>query len=448
MHRWRQVACALLLVFVAAALPGASSDVPAPIGETLLWRSPPVALAQAPGRAGLVVRYGDGRVESRCVDMAETQVSGLTVLQRSGLPLVVEQSGLGVGICKIGGEGCEPSTCVSASCRGYWAYFHLIDGAWRYSSLGASVYQVRAGAVEGWSFVTGGAVAPPVTSFGSVCPMPGAAATATGTQRPTDTPVPSAPLRAGAAPLPLALLTPLAVASPTAPPASAPRPDTPTPAVVLIGGPSAASAPPAPPTPPPILPSTTAAASSPTSVPAPAPASATAMGVSRIAAPTAITEGGSATANPTATIVTRAIDATPPSAQPPTATGSPALGAAAPAAAGPRARDIAVPGAQATSAAQPPPPVEPTPARAVVEGARALSAEGNTIALGATMNAPPPTATAATDAIRASETATDPARPFFALPRGPGGLQLGPGHLLVGAISLGLLGWLALARPR
>src|SRR5688500_12968698 len=95
-----RVTFALLLALTALALPAASIDLAPPTGATLLFRSPRVAEAQGgPNRAGVVVRFGDGRVESRCVDFAEAQVSGLAVLQRSGLPVVAEQSPMGAGVC-------------------------------------------------------------------------------------------------------------------------------------------------------------------------------------------------------------------------------------------------------------------------------------------------------------------------------------------------------------
>jgi hypothetical protein len=153
----------------------------------------PDLLAQTSNQAALVVRYGDGSTQTQCVEFSESQISGYELLTRSGLPLEVDASSGGASICSINGTGCPSSDCF-CQCKGggdcvYWSYWHLSGDAWQYSMVGASLYPVTEGAVEGWSWGEGSptnAISPPVVSFDDVC---GAAATATSIP-PTDTAVP------------------------------------------------------------------------------------------------------------------------------------------------------------------------------------------------------------------------------------------------------------------
>jgi hypothetical protein len=164
---------------------------------TDVWR----AQAQPPNRVGLVVTHGDGSTTTRCISFSEPDISGYDVLQRSGLDVVVAQSGgVGAAICAIEGEGCGATDCF-CQCQGnpciYWTYWHLNQGTWIYSSLGASSHRVRNGDVEGWRW--GGGDPPPVIPFDQICTAP-----PTDTPAPTPTPIPatSTPLPPTATPLP------------------------------------------------------------------------------------------------------------------------------------------------------------------------------------------------------------------------------------------------------
>ncbi len=152
-----------------------------------LW--PPAAGAQeGPHRAGLVIRYGDGTVESRCISFAEPSLSGAELLARAGLPVIINHnSGLGGAVCSIGGQGCAfPGQDCFCKCQGnaceYWAYYHWQDGRWIYSDVGASNYAVTDGALEGWSWGQGNFLSgtePPPMRFEDVC----ATSSATGIAR-------------------------------------------------------------------------------------------------------------------------------------------------------------------------------------------------------------------------------------------------------------------------
>ncbi|MGQ9490119.1 MAG: hypothetical protein ACUVR4_05460 [Anaerolineae bacterium] len=162
------------------------------LAAVLLWLSvapqlsPGAAAQSGPQRAGLVVRFGDGRVETRCITFDAAAISGVELLERSGLQIILDyNNGLGGAVCSIAGEGCAfPQEDCFCRCQGtecqYWAYYHGQDGRWLYSDLGASSYQVTDGALEGWSWGQGSFSAgtePPFIPFDEVCP-PAAAASA------------------------------------------------------------------------------------------------------------------------------------------------------------------------------------------------------------------------------------------------------------------------------
>ncbi|HMQ30887.1 MAG TPA: hypothetical protein PKD53_09170 [Chloroflexaceae bacterium] len=185
-------------------------------------------------RAGLVVQYGDGRVETACVAFDEPELDGLELLERSGLPVVVQAGGVGSAVCKIGPEGCdypaESCFCRREGARSiYWAFYTLDGGAWAYASLGATGVQARDGDVHGWAWGLGesgeGAV-PPVLDHAAVCGPPAAA--------------PSPPPPARATPPPAATAAPAGAApqaqAPTSPTGAPATIAAPTPAAPTEGG--------------------------------------------------------------------------------------------------------------------------------------------------------------------------------------------------------------------
>ena len=110
--------------------------------------------AQAPNQVGLVVQFGDGALVTRCIEFSEPGINGYDLLLRSGLSIAVSgDPTAGTALCNIEGEGCPASDCF-CECKGstciYWSYWHLVDGAWQYSSLGASGHMAAPGSVEGW----------------------------------------------------------------------------------------------------------------------------------------------------------------------------------------------------------------------------------------------------------------------------------------------------------
>jgi hypothetical protein len=160
-----------------------------------------VALTQAndPQRVGLVVVHGNGEVMKQCIEFSEDQITGYEVLERSGLDLNADvTSGMGATICRIDDEGCTyPAEDCFCQCQGspciFWSYWHLVDGAWQFSNLGATIYQVSDGDVEGWVWGAGsrgnGGSPPPLIPFDQIC-QPLSTDTPTPTDTPTHTPEP------------------------------------------------------------------------------------------------------------------------------------------------------------------------------------------------------------------------------------------------------------------
>ncbi len=157
-------------------------------------------------RAGLVVAYGNGSVETLCVSFEEPEIGGDELLDRSGVMPVFSFDG---SVCAIRDQGCPADDCFCAcpfpACE-YWSYFHLIDGEWQYSDIGAYSYGIVDGAVEGWAWGPGdftNGAEPPLIPFDEICPAiePTVSPTATTsytplphyTRTPTVTPSPPPP---------------------------------------------------------------------------------------------------------------------------------------------------------------------------------------------------------------------------------------------------------------
>jgi len=197
---------ALLLALVAATAAGAQ---PAEVGLA--------ARQEGENRAGLVIQNGDGAVQTACVRFDEPEISGLELLERSGIPIVAQVGAVGAAVCKIGPEGCdypaERCFCERDGPRSiYWA-FYLRDGEeWRYSAQSAGSVPVRDGDVQGWAWGLGesgvGAV-PPLIDLDTICPAPAA-------------PSPAEAEPGAATPAPTAATPPLSTAAALSPAAPTP----------------------------------------------------------------------------------------------------------------------------------------------------------------------------------------------------------------------------------
>lgn len=155
-------------------------------------------------RAGVVVQFGDGSMQTACVNLQSAdsnrdgKTTGEEVLRAAGFDVIAEVSALGPAICKVGPDGCnfpqehcfcECSLAPGSDCR-YWAYSRLEGGVWRTSGLGAGNTQVQPGDVEGWVWgygtVNQGAQ-PPLYSFDDICMLEAATPSSTASATPSAT---------------------------------------------------------------------------------------------------------------------------------------------------------------------------------------------------------------------------------------------------------------------
>lgn len=223
--------------------------------RTLLWAIVAIAVvlmaavpepgqAQGPHRAALVVDFGDGRVIVRLVEFAEESITGVELLQRSGLDVALLPGfGIGTALCAVEGVGCPPTpqecfcACRGTPCR-YWSYFQWREDGWVYSPVGAGDRRLRDGDADGWVWGDGktppgvasweeilaraavpspAPTSPPPSATPSPSPVP--TVLPSPTAPPADTPAPRTPASTGAVPsaLPTATALPTAVPSPAVP---------------------------------------------------------------------------------------------------------------------------------------------------------------------------------------------------------------------------------------
>lgn len=195
-----------------------------------------ISAAQTSSRAGLVVEFGDGSVKEFCISFNGDSLTGIELLERSGLDLRANYSPLGAAVCGIGEIGCPADdSCLKCQEPLYWAYWQLGDSGWVYSHTGAISRVVQNGDVDAW--VWGYGVEPRPASFDDVCsqnPAP------THTPKTTETPLPTSTRLATSTPIPTftsvpvmaATLTNTAIPSPTRSSDQKPS-QTPTPALIL-----------------------------------------------------------------------------------------------------------------------------------------------------------------------------------------------------------------------
>ena len=132
-----------------------------------------VALAtpgQAASRAGVVVAREGTPPRTVCVDLEPGTSDGLDLLRRSGLDLEVSASAQGTSVCRIDGDGCDPSDCFCAYPI-FWGYWTRAPGGdWTFSDVGASAREVNGGVLDAWVFGHDGGPAPEAElTFEEVC---------------------------------------------------------------------------------------------------------------------------------------------------------------------------------------------------------------------------------------------------------------------------------------
>lgn len=124
-------------------------------------------VAPATHRAGLAVFSGGDNVFTKCISFTVDSMTGLGLLQESGLAIETATNPTqGTAICKIGDVGDDPSNCFG-SMPDYWVYWDLGTNGWEYSPVGADRSQVVDGGAYAWSWGTGNP--PPVLTFQNIC---------------------------------------------------------------------------------------------------------------------------------------------------------------------------------------------------------------------------------------------------------------------------------------
>lgn len=146
---WRpsapQAALLALIVLVLCLDPGGRQQAAAQTSESI-------------NVAGIVVNFGDGRLTYALVPFEEDDISGVELLQRSGLDLLtIEFGAMGEGVCTIEQTGCDLSACRARLCQTgnpdspFWHYARQSSqGEWTLAPLGASSSIVEDGDVDGW----------------------------------------------------------------------------------------------------------------------------------------------------------------------------------------------------------------------------------------------------------------------------------------------------------
>ncbi|MGQ9599728.1 MAG: hypothetical protein ACUVWZ_09950 [Anaerolineae bacterium] len=120
--------------------------VPALLGRAMPIY-PPLALPVGQNLAGLVVDYGNGSIDMACIAFPEDQISGLDLLDRSGIPY---EYGGGF-VTKIGDVGC-PAADPWCAAPYYWSYWgwEPITSTWQFAMIGPAGSTVTDGEIEGW----------------------------------------------------------------------------------------------------------------------------------------------------------------------------------------------------------------------------------------------------------------------------------------------------------
>jgi hypothetical protein len=126
-----------------------------------------LGIAPISNRAGLAVFWGDNSLFTVCVSFTESSISGLDLLQRSGLALETATNPTqGIAVCKIKDVGDLSNDCFG-SMPDYWSLWSLGANGWEYSVIGADQSKVMDGSVDAWSWGTGNP--PELITFQNIC---------------------------------------------------------------------------------------------------------------------------------------------------------------------------------------------------------------------------------------------------------------------------------------
>lgn len=130
----------------------------------------PAPSPAANNRAGLVVVFGDGSVQTKCVPFSQASITGYELVQRSKIPFTAEffAGQKSYAICSFEKEGCQSPGQKCFCQQNFWSYWLLQTTGWTSSMKGISLTTVKNGDVQGFRWGNGSA-APPPTSFKDIC---------------------------------------------------------------------------------------------------------------------------------------------------------------------------------------------------------------------------------------------------------------------------------------
>jgi hypothetical protein len=118
-------------------------------------------------QAGLAIFYRDDQLSTECISFAESSISGLDLLERSGLAIqTATNPSQGTAVCKIGAVG-SPSEDCFGSMPNYWSFWTMGPSGWEYSAIGVEQSQVMDGSVFAWSWGTGNP--PAMLTYQNIC---------------------------------------------------------------------------------------------------------------------------------------------------------------------------------------------------------------------------------------------------------------------------------------
>ncbi|MEM9292200.1 MAG: hypothetical protein AAGD01_11005 [Acidobacteriota bacterium] len=135
--------------------------------------------AAAQNQAGVVVDFGDGKIQPVCVKFSSSTIDGVQLLQLAGFELDTEEGDYGTEICSINELGCnDPKPCF-CQCSGdgepcidwnYWLLEEKNDKArWTFSQDGPSDVKVKNNDVNGWVWGPYKQDQPPLLTIDQIC---------------------------------------------------------------------------------------------------------------------------------------------------------------------------------------------------------------------------------------------------------------------------------------
>ncbi len=106
--------------------------------------------ADDPKVVDLIVEVDGREVLVRRVSFTEDSLSGLDVLQQSGLDVETLNAGFGTAVCSIEGYGCPASDCFCADNTWTYSFWNDSTGTWENHPTGADSTTITDGSFEGW----------------------------------------------------------------------------------------------------------------------------------------------------------------------------------------------------------------------------------------------------------------------------------------------------------